>query len=46
LYFKDTPILVAPSITFPLSSARHSGFLPPATGATSKGGVEFGLPYY
>jgi LPS-assembly protein len=30
----------------PLSSARHSGFLPPVTGATSKGGVEFGLPYY
>lgn len=46
LYFKDTPILAAPSISFPLSNARHSGFLPPVTGATSKGGVEFGLPYY
>ena len=46
LYFKDVPILAAPSISFPLSNARHSGFLPPVTGATTKGGVEFGLPYY
>lgn len=46
LYFMGTPILATPSLTFPLSSARHSGFLPPVVGASSKGGVEFALPYY
>ena len=46
LYFKNIPILATPSLTFPLSGARHSGFLPPTVGTTSKGGVEFALPYY
>ncbi|WP_394779191.1 LPS-assembly protein LptD [Undibacterium sp.] len=46
VYFKDVPILVAPSLSFPLSGARQSGLLPPTFGATSKGGAEFGLPYY
>lgn len=46
LYFLGTPILAAPSMSFPLSGARHSGWLPPTVGATSKGGPEIGLPYY
>ncbi|MES2103473.1 MAG: LPS-assembly protein LptD [Pseudomonadota bacterium] len=46
VYFKDVPILVAPSLSFPLSGARQSGLLPPTFGASSTGGVEFGLPYY
>jgi LPS-assembly protein len=46
LYFLGTPILATPSLTFPLSGARHSGFLPPVFGASSKGGAEFALPYY
>ena len=46
LYFMGTPILATPSLSFPLSGARHSGFLPPVVGASSSGGAEFGLPYY
>ncbi|GGC78985.1 LPS-assembly protein LptD [Undibacterium terreum] len=46
VYFKDVPILFAPSLSFPLSGARQSGLLPPTFGASSKGGIEFGLPYY
>lgn len=46
VYFKDVPILVAPRLSFPLSGARQSGLLPPIFGASSTGGVEFGLPYY
>ncbi|MFZ6692212.1 LPS-assembly protein LptD [Undibacterium sp. SXout20W] len=46
LYFMGTPILATPTLTFPLSGARHSGFLPPTIGASTVGGVEFGLPYY
>jgi LPS-assembly protein len=46
VYFKDVPILGAPSMTFPLSSARKSGVLPPTFGTTNKGGAELGIPYY
>ncbi len=46
LYFLGMPILATPSLTFPLSGARHSGFLPPILGASSKGGPEMSLPYY
>ncbi|MDR0934677.1 MAG: LPS-assembly protein LptD [Burkholderiaceae bacterium] len=46
LYFKDVPILAAPSLSFALRPERKSGFLPPTMGATSKGGMEFMLPYY
>ncbi|WP_423044059.1 LPS-assembly protein LptD [Undibacterium sp. Dicai25W] len=46
LYFMGTPILASPTLTFPLSGARHSGFLPPTIGASTVGGAEFGLPYY
>ena len=46
LYFKNVPILAATSLSFPLSSERKSGFLPPTIGATSKGGTELTVPYY
>ncbi|HEY8608799.1 MAG TPA: LPS-assembly protein LptD [Noviherbaspirillum sp.] len=46
LYFKDVPILAAPAMSFPLSDARKSGFLPPTIGTTSKGGFEVMVPYY
>ncbi|MDL2284666.1 LPS-assembly protein LptD [Oxalobacter sp. OttesenSCG-928-P03] len=46
LYFKNVPILAATSMSFPLSSERKSGFLPPTIGATSKGGMELMAPYY
>ena len=46
LYFMGTPILATPTMTFPLSGARQSGFLPPTIGASSTGGAEFGVPYY
>jgi len=46
LYFMGTPILATPTLTFPLSGARHSGFLPPTIGASTTGGAEFGVPYY
>lgn len=44
--FKGVPIMAVPSLTFPLSGARHSGLLPPILGASSKGGPELTLPYY
>ncbi len=47
LYFQGVPILpTAPGMSFPISGARKSGWLPPTVGATSKGGFEFALPYY
>ncbi|MBK4733716.1 LPS-assembly protein LptD [Noviherbaspirillum pedocola] len=46
VYFKGVPILGTPFITFPLSDQRKSGFLPPAIGTTSKGGIEVSTPYY
>lgn len=46
LYFKDVPILAAPAMSFPLSDARKTGFLPPTIGTTNQGGFELTLPYY
>jgi LPS-assembly protein len=46
VYFKGVPLLGSPYLTFPLSDARKSGFLPPAIGATNKGGLEISTPYY
>ena len=46
LYFKGVPILGSPYISFPLSSARKSGFLPPIFTATSKSGFSVSVPYY
>ena len=46
VYFKDVPIFGAPELSFPLSSERKTGFLPPSMGSTSRGGMELSLPYY
>jgi LPS-assembly protein len=46
VYFKHVPILATPAMSFPLSDARRSGFLPPTIGTTSKGGMEVTVPYY
>jgi len=46
IMFKGVPILGTPYMSFPLSEERKSGFLAPTIGMTSKGGLEFQLPYY
>jgi LPS-assembly protein len=46
VYFKGVPILGMPIISFPLTDARKSGFLPPTLGTSSRGGFEVTLPYY
>lgn len=46
VYFKDVPILGFPALSFPISSARRSGVLTPTFGSTTRGGMEFALPYY
>ena len=46
VYFKSLPILAAPSVSFPLSNQRKSGFLSPTVGANSRGGAEILQPYY
>ncbi|MES2296866.1 MAG: LPS-assembly protein LptD [Pseudomonadota bacterium] len=45
LYFKDFPI-PTPALSFSLSGARRSGWLPPSLGGGSKGAYELTLPYY
>lgn len=46
LRFKDMPLLVAPSLTFPLSSTRQSGLLAPLIGLDTVSGIEVSSPYY
>jgi LPS-assembly protein len=46
VYFKDVPIMAVPIMSFPLSDARKSGFLPPTIGTTNRGGMEVTVPYY
>lgn len=46
LRFQDVPILAIPSVTFPMTSERKSGFLPPVVGITNNNGVEIAQPYY
>jgi len=46
LRFLGVPILAAPSLSFPLSSARKSGWLPPNIFLDNRSGFEFGVPYY
>ena len=44
--FKGVPILYLPWISFPLSSARQSGFLYPTLGSSSRNGATFSIPWY
>jgi LPS-assembly protein len=46
LRFLGVPVLAAPSLTFPLTSERKSGWLPPHVGADNRSGIEFAVPYY
>jgi len=48
VYFKDVPILGTPALSFSLSGARRSGWLPPTVGfgSGSKGSAEVMVPYY
>jgi len=46
LSFMNVPLLPVPSVTFPLSDKRKSGFLPPTIGLDSLSGLEVTLPYY
>lgn len=46
LRFKGVPILAAPVLSFPLSDARKTGFLPPTIGVDSTNGFEWSQPYY
>ncbi|MBP9929586.1 MAG: LPS-assembly protein LptD [Rhodoferax sp.] len=46
LSFKGVPLLPVPSFTFPLSSRRKSGVLPPTFGIDNVNGIEVTAPYY
>lgn len=46
LRFLDTPILALPAISFPLSDARKSGWLPPSVSTDTRSGLEVSAPYY
>ena len=46
LRFYGVPILAAPSLSFPLSEARKSGWLPPSIALDSKSGLQVAVPYY
>lgn len=46
LRFKGVPVLAAPWLSFPLSEARKSGFLPPNINLSDTSGLELVLPYY
>ena len=46
LYFKGVPVLGVLPISFPLSSKRKSGFLPPTVAFDTANGTEVTTPYY
>ena len=46
LRFLDVPILSLPTLSFPLSDQRKSGWLPPNLDFTTGSGIELGVPYY
>ena len=46
LYFKGTPILYSPWLSFSLNNERKSGLLTPTFGSTSRGGLEYTQPVY
>ena len=46
VYFKNVPIIGTPAMSFSLSGARRSGWLPPSIGFGSKGSGEVMVPYY
>jgi LPS-assembly protein len=46
LRFLGVPILAMPVMSFPLTDARKSGWLPPSINLDSKSGFELGVPWY
>jgi LPS-assembly protein len=46
LRFYGVPILASPVLSFPLTDARKSGFLPPSFGIDSRSGIQAQIPYY
>jgi LPS-assembly protein len=46
LRFQDMPVLAVPAVTFPMTTERKSGLLPPVIGVTTTSGVELAQPYY
>ena len=46
LRFYGVPILAAPHLSFPLSDARKSGWLPPTVGLDTTSGLMVSVPYY
>lgn len=44
--FKDVPLVTLPYISFPLSDARKSGWLPPTLNLDNVSGFEVAVPYY
>ncbi|MBU4612987.1 LPS-assembly protein LptD [Achromobacter sp. GG226] len=46
VYFKGVPILGSPILSFPITDARKSGFLPPTFGITTRSGFQVTVPYY
>jgi LPS-assembly protein len=46
LRFQGVPILALPALSFPLSDARRSGWLPPSIESDNRSGIELAVPYY
>ena len=46
VYFKGVPIIGTPAMSFSLSGARRSGWLPPSIRSGSGSDVEVEIPYY
>lgn len=46
LRFYGVPILAAPVLSFPLTEARKSGWLPPSISIDNKSGLQVSAPYY
>jgi LPS-assembly protein len=44
--FQNFPEVSVPSASFPLTTDRRSGFLPPIVGVTTRNGAEIAQPYY
>lgn len=46
LSFKGVPLLPVPYLSFPISSQRKTGLLPPSVGLGNLNGLEFTQPFY
>lgn len=46
LRFQGVSVLALPRITFPITGARKSGWLPPTVNLDSRSGFELSVPYY